>query len=54
MLLSLFAITAGSFGVLNAGQGAVLQEFIDVIAILWALTTLIERSSKRPPRLDAG
>jgi heavy metal translocating P-type ATPase len=54
MLLSLFAMTAGSFGVLNAGQGAVIQEFIDVIAILWALTTLIERSSKRPPRLDAG
>jgi heavy metal translocating P-type ATPase len=41
MLLSLFAMTAGVFGLLNAGQGAVLQEFIDVIAILWALTTLL-------------
>jgi heavy metal translocating P-type ATPase len=45
MLLSLFAMTAGIFGLLNAGQGAVLQEFIDVIAILWALTTLVERNS---------
>jgi hypothetical protein len=30
---------------LNAGQGAVVQEFIDVIAIFWALTTLIEKDS---------
>jgi len=45
MLLSLFAMVAGVFGLLNAGQGAVLQEFIDVIAILWALTTLMGRNS---------
>jgi heavy metal translocating P-type ATPase len=45
MFLSLFAMTAGALGLLNAGQGAVVQEFIDVIAIFWALTTLIEKDS---------
>ncbi len=42
MLLSFIAMIAGAFGVLGASEGAVVQEFIDVIAILWALTTLIE------------
>lgn len=53
MLLSLFAMMAGAMGLLNAGQGAVLQEFIDVIAILWALTTLIEKtpSNEIPARI---
>lgn len=33
-------LTHGALGVTSASQGAVAQEAIDVIAILWALTTL--------------
>lgn len=42
MFLSLIAMFGGGFGFLSASGGAITQEFIDVIAILWALTTLIE------------
>ncbi len=42
MALSLVAMFAGAFGLLSPGQGAVTQEVIDVIAILWALTALID------------
>ncbi len=42
MSLSLVAMIGGAVGSLSASLGAVAQEFIDVIAILWALTTLIE------------
>jgi len=42
MLLSLIAMLGGAIGWLSASQGAVAQELIDVIAIFWALTTLIE------------
>ncbi len=40
MGLSLVAMFAGATGFFNASQGAIAQEFIDVIAILWALTAL--------------
>lgn len=40
MGLSLVAMFAGAFGFANASQGALIQEVIDVIAILWALTAL--------------
>lgn len=40
MVLSLFVMAAGALGVTSASEGAVAQEAIDVIAILWALTTL--------------
>ena len=40
MGLSLVAMFAGAFGIANASQGALVQEAIDVIAILWALTAL--------------
>jgi len=40
MGLSLIAMFAGAFGFANASQGALIQEVIDVIAILWALTAL--------------
>ena len=43
MGLSLIAMIGGAVGMMSASQGAVAQEFIDVIAILWALTTLIEK-----------
>ena len=36
------AMIGGAFGSLSPGQGAVAQELIDVVAILWALTTLFE------------
>ena len=45
MGLSLVAMFAGAFGLMSASQGAVSQEFIDVIAIAWALTTLIEKKN---------
>ena len=40
MGLSMVAMIAGAFGVTNASEGALIQEGIDVIAILWALTVL--------------
>jgi len=40
MFLSLIAMLTGAFGITSASEGAVIQEFIDVIAILWALTAL--------------
>lgn len=40
MGLSVVAMLAGAFGYANASQGALIQEGIDVIAILWALTAL--------------
>lgn len=40
MSLSFFVMLAGAFGVTTASEGALAQEIIDVVAILWALTTL--------------
>jgi heavy metal translocating P-type ATPase len=40
MALSLVIMGTGAMGMTSASQGAVAQEVIDVIAILWALTTL--------------
>ena len=40
MFLSLMAMLTGAFGITNASEGALIQEVIDVIAILWALTAL--------------
>lgn len=40
MGLSVLAMCAGAFGLINPSQGALIQEGIDVIAILWALTAL--------------
>jgi heavy metal translocating P-type ATPase len=40
MSLSLVIMATGALGITSASQGAVAQEAIDVIAILWALTTL--------------
>jgi heavy metal translocating P-type ATPase len=40
MGLALIGMLLGAFGVLSPSQGAIAQEFIDVIAILWALTAL--------------
>lgn len=46
MALSVIAMFAGAFGYASASQGALIQEGIDVIAILWALTAL--RFSEKP------
>lgn len=40
MGLSFVIMATGALGITSASQGAVAQEVIDVIAILWALTTL--------------
>ncbi|CAN2188074.1 ZntA Cation transport ATPase [Candidatus Nanopelagicaceae bacterium] len=40
MALSFVIMATGALGITSASQGAVAQEAIDVIAILWALTTL--------------
>ena len=40
MALSFVIMATGALGVTTASQGALAQEVIDVIAILWALTTL--------------
>ena len=40
MTLSLFIMATGAFGITSASQGAIAQEVIDILAILWALTTL--------------
>lgn len=38
--LSFLVMGTGAFGITDASQGAIAQEVIDVISILWALTTL--------------
>jgi heavy metal translocating P-type ATPase len=43
MSLSLIVMGTAAFGITNASQGAVAQEIIDLIAIMWALTTLKSR-----------
>jgi heavy metal translocating P-type ATPase len=40
MALSFIIMGTGAMGISSASQGALAQEVIDVIAILWALTTL--------------
>ncbi|CAN2207948.1 ZntA Cation transport ATPase [Candidatus Nanopelagicaceae bacterium] len=40
MTLSLFIMATGACGITSASQGAIAQEVIDILAILWALTTL--------------
>jgi heavy metal translocating P-type ATPase len=40
MGLSFIVMATGAIGFTNASQGAIAQEIIDVIAILWALTAL--------------
>lgn len=40
MGLAFIGMLLGAFGVISPSQGAIAQEFIDVIAILWALTAL--------------
>ena len=42
MGLSFIAMIAGALGVMSPSQGAVTQEIIDVIAIMWALTALAD------------
>ena len=46
MTLSLAIMATGAQGITSASQGALAQEFIDVIAILWALTTLRKKDFK--------
>ncbi len=45
MGLSFIVMGTGAFGFTNASQGAIAQEIIDVIAILWALTALKSNAS---------
>lgn len=40
MALSFIIMATGALGITSASEGAIAQEAIDVIAILWALTTL--------------
>ena len=40
MGLALIAMFAAAFNQLTPSQGAIVQEFIDLLAIMWALTTL--------------
>ena len=50
MGLSFIVMGTGAFGISNASQGAIAQEVIDVIAMLWALTAL--RSGTGSRRFD--
>lgn len=43
MGLSVLAMFAGALGIADASQGALIQEGIDVIAIMWALTALLTK-----------
>jgi P-type E1-E2 ATPase len=43
MALSLGIMLTGSFGITSVSQGALAQELIDVVAILWALTSLRDK-----------
>jgi len=47
MGLSLIMMSFGGAGLITPGEGAIAQEIIDVIAILWALTSLLsDKESK--------
>jgi P-type E1-E2 ATPase len=43
MSLSFLVMLAGAFGIATASEGALSQEAIDVVAILWALTVLRDK-----------
>jgi heavy metal translocating P-type ATPase len=43
MALALIAMIAAAFGELTPSEGAIAQELIDLLAIMWALTTLKAR-----------
>ena len=43
MSLSFLVMLAGAWGFSTASQGALAQEFIDIVAIAWALTALRDR-----------
>ena len=43
MSLSFLVMLAGAFGIATASEGALSQEVIDVVAILWALTVLRDK-----------
>lgn len=45
MGLSFVMMIFGGLGLISPGEGAVAQELIDVIAILWALTALVSEKS---------
>ena len=45
MGLSLVAMIAGAFGLVSVTQNAIAQEFIDAIAILWALVPAVRKRS---------
>ncbi len=47
MGLSVLAMTLGAFGVLSPTENALFQEFIDAVAILWALVPTSTRALKR-------
>jgi heavy metal translocating P-type ATPase len=40
MSLALFGMSLGAFGLISPSQGAIFQECIDILAIMWALTAL--------------
>ena len=46
MGLSLVMMIFGGLGLISPGEGAIAQELIDVMAILWALTALVTEKSK--------
>ena len=46
MGLSFVMMIFGGLGLISPGEGAIAQELIDVIAILWALTALFSEKSK--------
>jgi heavy metal translocating P-type ATPase len=50
MGLSFLIMGTGAFGVTNASQGAIAQEVIDVISILWALTAIRDSSALKMKR----
>ena len=45
MGLSLVMMIFGGLGLISPGEGAIAQELIDVVAILWALTALVSEKS---------
>lgn len=50
MELSFIAMIFASVGLLTASEGAVVQEFIDSAAIIWALTALRSVGRLKPDK----
>jgi phage-related protein len=47
LIAAILCMIVAAFGLIPAVVGALIQEIIDVLCILWALTAIIDRKIRR-------